>query len=61
MHNGVRASVLRKAVDIRFDYDLHGLLAGMNFDTDRPVAEVHLMLSAVFPSNDCVSHASCHP
>jgi hypothetical protein len=49
-------TLLRERLEIRLDENLHGLFAGINLDTNRRVAEIDLMASPAFSSNDSVGH-----
>ena len=57
MANGSKSPTLfREHLEIRLDENLDGLFAGMNLDTDGRVAEIDLMASPVFSSNNGVGH-----
>ena len=49
-------TLLWEHVEIRLDENLDGLFAGINLDTNRRVAEIDLVASSVFSSNDGVGH-----
>src|ERR1700736_1028914 len=43
-------------LEIRLDKNLNRLFAGINRDTNRRIAKVHLVASSVLSSNDGVGH-----
>ena len=53
---GEAPTILRERLEIRFDQNLHGLLARIDLDTNGRVAEVNLVASPVLSSNDSMRH-----
>jgi hypothetical protein len=51
------ASLLCAGFEICLNEDLDGLLAGINFDADRRIAEVYLVSAAVAPPDDRMRHS----
>ena len=51
-----RRRLLGQGLGIRLDENLDGLFAGINLDTNRRVAEIDLVASPVFSSNNGVGH-----
>jgi hypothetical protein len=56
VEKGETPTPLRAGFGIRLDENLNGLFAGVDLDTDWLVAEVDLVASSVFSSNDNVRH-----
>ena len=56
VEDGEAPTLFRELVEIRLDENLDGLFAGINLDTNRRVAKVHLVASSVRSSNDGVGH-----
>jgi hypothetical protein len=56
VEKGEAPTLLRVRLEIRLDEDLDGLVAGINFDTNRRFAKVSLVASSVRSSNDGVRH-----
>jgi hypothetical protein len=56
VEKGETPTPLRAGLGIRLDENLNGLFAGVDLDTDWLVAEVDLVASSVFSSNDNVRH-----
>src|SRR6202023_145018 len=49
-------TLLRERLEIRLDENLDSLVAGINLDTNRRVAEIDLVASSVCSANDGVGH-----
>ena len=58
VEKGKAPTLFRKRLEIGLDENLDGLVAGMNFDTNRCVAKVNLVAASVLSSNDGVRHQS---
>src|SRR5271156_2841833 len=56
VENGKAPTLLRQRLEIRLDKNLNRLFAGINLDTNRRIAKVHLVASSVLSSNDGVGH-----
>jgi len=58
VQNGEAPTLLWERLEIRLDKNLDRLFGGINLDTNRRIAKVHLVLSSVLSSNDGVGHAA---
>ena len=51
VENGKAPTLLRKRLEIRLDKNLNRLVAGINLNTNRRIAKVHLVASSVHPKS----------
>jgi len=61
VENGKAPTLLWKRLEIRLDKNLNRLVAGINLNTNRRIAKVHLVASSVHSSNDGVGHYRLAP
>ena len=56
VEKGEAPTFFRHRIEIRLDENLDSLVAGINLDTNRRVAEIDLVASSVCSANDGVGH-----
>src|SRR5271169_3482397 len=61
VENGKAPTLLRQRLEICLDKNLDRLFAGVNLNTNRRIAKVHLVASSVLSSNDGVGHCPVWP
>jgi hypothetical protein len=61
VENREASTLFCEAFKICLNEDLDGLLAGVNFDPDRRITEIHLMSATVTPSDNRMRHFNATP